>query len=65
MGEDVEKFTVKNCSSIFGTDFYDVCHTRYNNVSITEREGSALLRPVFSKYDGSCDRATYGICSKN
>ena len=53
----VKKFTFKNCGSIFGTYFYDVRNIRYSYVSITEREGSALLRPVFSKYDGSCDRA--------
>ena len=58
------KFTFKNCGSVFSTYFYDVRNIGYSCVSITERKGSALLRRVFSKCDGSCDRATYDICSR-
>ncbi|EJS73924.1 hypothetical protein ICU_00451 [Bacillus cereus BAG2X1-1] len=57
MGEDVEKFTFENCSSIFGTYFYAVRHIKYCHVSITEREGNTFFRPVFSKYGGKFSRA--------
>ena len=42
LGENVKKFTFKNCGSVFSTYFYDVRNIA-TAVSITERKGSALL----------------------
>ena len=38
LGEDVKKFTFKNCGSIFGTYFYDVRNIRYSYVSIQKEK---------------------------